>query len=49
MCLRIFVRFSKGQQILDFETKLLPLVPAIFIGSWAEAAKSCFLRYFCCL
>ena len=43
-------RVSSGrgqkQQILDFETTLLPLVTACFIGSWAEAAKSCFRGVF---
>ena len=37
-------RVSSGrgqkQQILDFETTLLPLVTACFIGLWAEAANS---------
>ena len=42
---------SRGQrqQNLDFEEWLLPLVSASFIGSLAEAAKSCFLRQVCCL
>jgi len=38
----IFVRFCQKQQNPAFEARLLPLTKVNFIGSQAEAAKSCF-------
>ena len=38
-----------SSKILLLEPRLLPLVLWSFIGSLAEAAKSCFLRHVCCL